>query len=72
MAEHRLNFICRKCGHHYTSAFSTGPRAVCPNCKYDPTFMELMDSQRESPWPYVLLLLVIVAIIAMLFGFGVI
>jgi len=72
MASHRLNFICRKCGEHYSSAFSTGPRAVCPKCGHDPTFMELMDSQRESVWPFVLLLLVIAAIIAILFGAGVI
>jgi hypothetical protein len=67
MSEHQLHFICPRCGHRYSSGFSTGPRAVCPECKYDPTLLELMDSQRESVWPIIFGLLVVAAVIALVF-----
>jgi transposase-like protein len=71
MTGHKLNFTCPRCGHKYASAFSTGPRAVCPSCKYDPTFMELMDSQREPVWPYAIgLLLLAVMIVAAVYYLG--
>lgn len=69
MSENSLSFVCPKCKHRYLSAASDGPRAVCPECSYSPTLIEFMDSQRESPWPFVLGLLALALSVAVVFYF---
>ena len=54
-AESKRGFTCPKCGENYETSFSTGPRANCPQCQYEPTFVEFMERGGPSRWWFVLI-----------------
>jgi endogenous inhibitor of DNA gyrase (YacG/DUF329 family) len=68
MSQHRFKITCPKCGHSYSTSFSTGPRASCPKCGHDPVVWEILDRGMYGVVFYALWLLILVSALTFVFG----